>query len=143
VITAANIVHQHAKIRILSGGHEWVLTTKSQHGIDTSQKAQSGRFFVAGRAKELTGEEKPPYSSTLEVATDLEWCDDVVLDSVTVAQKHCMLETGYGADNRLLDIRRKAGREPVNVNAVAIDPLWLQEHGVSLVVRKANHLVFD
>jgi hypothetical protein len=84
MITATDIAYQYTKICILSGWHVWLLTTKCQHSIDASQQAERRRLFITRRTEKLAGKEKPAEVSALEVAPDLEWSDDVVLDSVTV-----------------------------------------------------------
>jgi hypothetical protein len=143
MFVSTDIVDQHTEIRILTGRHVLLLVAQSACGVDSRQKTQRRRLFIAGCPEELTGKIQPLNLSALEVPPDLTRRHNVVFDRIALLKKHRALETRDAVHYPLLNISRETGREAVHIDAFALDAFRFEEKGVPVMVRESHHLVLD
>src|SRR5205085_8028357 len=67
----------------------------------------------------------------------------VVLDRITGTHEMRMLEPGDGAHQLALHVERQAGRDPVGVDLMRLQPLGLEENLVRSLARETVDLVLD
>ncbi|MNV41899.1 hypothetical protein D3C71_1335530 [compost metagenome] len=120
-----------------------VAAQRKQRCVHTRQQPLGRSFFVARRAVDLTGKEKPADRLGLKRALQSTWIKVVVLDGIAGAHDVRIFQATQGMDQIKLDIERQAGRHAVRINLVRIQTFRLQEDLVRFLVCKAVDLVFD
>jgi hypothetical protein len=143
MFVSADVIDQHSEIGILAGRHVLFLAAASARSVDSCQKAQCRRLFIAGCPEELAGKIQPLNLAALEVPPNLAGRHHVVLDRIAVLKKHRSLKTRDAVHHSLLDISGEARREAVHIDAFALDAFRLEEEGVPVMMRESHHLILD
>ncbi len=103
------IVDQHAQVGLLATQVERRFTANGEGSVDPGHQAEPGRFLVAGRAVDLSGEVQPVDPARLERRPQLGRIDVVVLDGVARTDHLAVLEPLHGVQHPQLDLRGHRG----------------------------------
>ena len=114
-----------------------------QGGVESGEQALGRRFFVAGGAVDLTGQEQPGDPARLQAAVEGARVDVVVLDRIARLQHDRPLEPRDLPQHRRLDRAGQGGRDAVGVDRRVVQPLRLKEDLVPLAPGETHHLVLD
>src|SRR5688572_12875693 len=128
------IVHKDPNVSLVAFEYERRQSFRTTRRVYPSDESLGGGFFVARRTVDLPGEEQSANPVGFQCATQLGWLDEVVLDRITRSNHFGPLQTRQRVHEVALDLRGEAHREPVDVNFVHIESLWLQEDLVTLSV---------
>ncbi len=138
------VVHQHAQVRLVAPKHEAVgAFAGAQRRVHAREQALRCRFFVAGRAVDLAGEEQAADRTRLERALEFARIEVVVFDRVARAQDVRVGQAGHRTHRRQLDVERQRRRDAVGIELVCRQSLGLQEDLVRVLVGEAVDLVLD
>ena len=133
------VVDEHADVGLIAAEHEGGVAG----GGDPGDEALYGRLFVAAGAVDLAGEVQPGQLAVLQVGPEHGGVDGVVLHRVAVLEHGHVLQAVDGPDHGVLDLDGHAGGQAVDVDAVGVEALGLQEEQVTIAVGEAGDLVLD
>src|SRR5262249_21500677 len=137
------IVDQDADVAVVAPRIEARFATSMLGRIDAGHESLGGRLLIARSPVELTGQIQP--CDALRLQTPSEFCrlNEVVLDGIARPQHYAIFESGERANELGLDISREAHGEPVHVDLPGVDPLWLEEDLVTLLLGESRNLVLE
>src|SRR3984893_5533806 len=137
------IINQYADVGFGPAETERRLTQDFEAGIDAGHKSLGCGFFVSGGAVDLAGKKKAFHLVGLESWAELGRRTIIVFNGVSGADDLGMLEPRNGADKLVLNFKRQARREAVDVVFARMAPFRLQEKLMTIFLGKFYHFVFD
>jgi hypothetical protein len=137
------VVDQDAEVSLVAPRAPPVLAARMTRRVHAREQPLRGRFLVAGRAVDLSGEEQSADRLGLERRVQRARIEVVVLDRVAGTQDVRVLATGQRAHERDLHVERQRRRHAVRIDLVRREPLGLEEHLVRVAMREAHDLVLD
>ena len=137
------IIDEYADVRRLPSQHQLLTTEHVQRGVRVGDEPLSRGFLVAGRAVDLSGEEKARYGFHLQSLVELRWRIVVVLDRISRAVHSNMVEPRNRSQNLELHRRGKRRRQAVHVQLRRVVSFGLEKKLMTLGGGKLYDLVFD
>ena len=137
------VVDHDSDVRLMAAEDHWRLTLDMSGGIDSRDQTLSASFLVARRSVDLTRQKQAVETFGLKSSVQFRGLDKVVFDSVSRPDHLSRFESRQGANQALLDLRRKAHRKPVQIDLISRETFGLQEQLVTLAIGKTHHLVFE
>ena len=112
-------------------------------GIDAGDQPLGRRFFITGRAVELSGAEKAGEVLELQRRRQRRRVHTVILDGVRRADDLDVLQARDGLQKRQLHIFGQGRGKPLQIELLRVQPAGLDEDLVPLLFREADDLVLD
>src|SRR4029434_4369571 len=114
------IVHQDSQIALAAAHCDRFPPERRVSGIDSSEQTLRPRLLIACRSVDLTCMEEPGESLGLKRRPDFGRIDHIVFNRVPWPQHDRLLEARYLVYQLLLQIRRKARREDIQISLVGL-----------------------
>ena len=111
--------------------------------VDARQQPLGRRFFIAGRAVDLSGQKQAGDVAHLQACCQAPWVDIIILDGITRPQDPCVLEPRHRRHKGDLDVLGKRGGDPVGIDRRIVQTFRLQEYLMGRFVGESNDLVLD
>ena len=124
---ANQVVDENRSVAFRAVEDEWFLTLNFQGGIDAGHDSLTRRFFIAGRAVDLSGQKQPQDLLRLQRALQFGGIDRVVLDCISRTQHLRRFQSGNGLDYGELHVDWHRRGHAVYINLMRVQPLRLEE----------------
>src|SRR5438093_12665488 len=108
-----------------------------------SNNSLRGRFLVAGRPVDLTGQKQARDSFGLEPSRQFGRLDEVVLDGIARPQQHGIFESWQRVNEIGLHLAGQTRRESVDVNLAGVQAFRLEKDLMPFLVGESHDLVFE
>ena len=137
------VVHQHAKISLIATRCPTFFFSRQTCGVQTSQHALCGGFFITGCTVNLARKEQTLDEFTFQSRFQVARIEEIILNRVARADDSGIFHPLHRADNLHLHIERQAGGDAIRVNFVRGQSFRFEEDLMLVTIGKAHHFVFD
>ena len=135
------IVDQHADVGVLPTEHERFLTTYGKRGVNPCHDPLCGSLFVSGCAVDLPGKVKSADSFRFKSMQEFARVYSIILDCVSVCEKHGMLKSWDGMNELLLYFSWQTVGESIWIDDCSCTVFRFQYDMMTRCMRKADNLV--
>ena len=111
--------------------------------VDARNDPLRRRFFIAGRAVDLSGQEQTAEPARLQRRIEPARVDVIIFDRIAGSQNARMLEARNRRHERALRLLGQRGRNPVRIDGRIVDALRLEKNLMAVAIGEADHLVLD
>ena len=137
------IIDHDADIGLVPPQHDFRGPRGGAGGVQTGNQPLSASLFIPGRTVDLTGQIEPRAALDLQRRRQLARIDVIVFDRIAEPEHLDLFQSGHGAQEGVLRLRRDRGGDAVRIDGRIVQALGLQEDLVRGLVGETDDLVLD